>query len=76
MQHHEPLRLNIERWLGTRDDEEATLTFEILTSLSIVDMLLCWGDGPRQSRSYALQEPDLEALYTWLGKVLDKKEDK
>jgi hypothetical protein len=64
-----PLILDVSRWL-VEQDEEAKLTFEVTPALGGGDFTLRWGDGPRQQRTYLLQEVDLTELLDWLITVL------
>lgn len=63
------LRLQVGRWL-IETDEEGELYFQVSPGLQMTDLTVQWGPGPRQWRSYALQEDDLLKLYEWLTAVL------
>lgn len=64
-----PLTLTIGRWLGPSGEEDAELTFDFYPNLQMADMDLRWGPGSRQSRSYAIQWDDLDALHEWLSQL-------
>jgi len=59
----------VGEWLKD-NDTEAVFTFEASPSLSMVELTIAWGPGPRQSRTWALEESDLGNLHEWLTAVL------
>lgn len=73
MRDRKTLKLGVSRW-PEEPESEAEVFFTASPRLSMVEMLLVWGPGKRQQRSYALQEPDLEELHEWLAAVLGREE--